>query len=163
MKLNRSSWECGPLCGLWKQCWKTWICTRHFCKSLLALHWFISDWKFFVWMELHGTLVFVSYPYSNPQEIQSSGMSLILFHSVISPNSRSYLMICTLNGQYFYMITKFYYCSTRCKHYYHPRFNFVSVLLFCDLFWKINLLHVYQLCWWWCVHCINYMIFVSIL
>lgn len=58
--LGRSSWKCGPLCALWKQCWKAWIWARHLCQSLLALLWSIPDWEFLLWWKLPGTMVFIS-------------------------------------------------------------------------------------------------------
>lgn len=57
--LVRSTWKHGPLCAVWKQCWKTWICSWDLCKSLLALLWSVSDWKFLFWLELSCTMVFI--------------------------------------------------------------------------------------------------------
>ena len=67
--LARSTWKHGPLCAVWKQCWKTWICSWDLCKSLFALLWSVPDWKFLFWLELSRTMVFIPYPCCHSAEV----------------------------------------------------------------------------------------------
>ena len=81
MTICRSSWKCGSLSAVWKQCRETWDYSWDICKSLHVIFWSLLNWNLFLWLELPCSMVYVSQPYPYPPNVQSRGkLNLLLWY-----------------------------------------------------------------------------------